>query len=288
MANKFFFLLVFFVVLFSCGEQETSEVDEDGGASVEVERGHVSGDSLTYRLHTVVRRFEGCDTLRKEEDYCTEAVVAYVEVVAAPSEVVRQRINDSLVVSIIEDDSIPDIEAMLDTFIQEYIRFVRDTEEFNESEGSDFGVPPWNWEVSQKVVNNTPDVFVVEQGLYVYQGGAHGSYATSFLNFSPRTGKLLKLRDLVAPEKMDELRQIAKERFDEVVAEGEWTEEDFWFPEDGFYLPETFGLLPEGLVFVFAIYEIGPYALGELSFVIPYEELGGLAKPYSVLDRLTP
>ncbi len=283
MPNKFFFLLAFFVVFFSCGESDSSQLDEQVEESVETDQTDWPGDSLDYRLHKVVSRLEGCDTLSKEEqDYCTQAVVTYVEVTGAPSEIVRRRINDTLEMSIIEDDSIPGIEAMLDSFIQEYIRFVQEVEEFED----DLMAPPWSWEINQRVVNNTSDVFVVEQGLYVYQGGAHGSYSTTFLNFSPRTGKLLKLEDLVPPEKMDELLRISKEQFDKVMAEGEWTEEDLWFPEEGFYLPETFGLLPEGLVFVFGIYEIGPYALGEISFVVPYDELRALARPYSVLDRI--
>ena len=39
-------------------------------------------------------------------------------------------------------------------------------------------------------------------------------------------------------------------------------------------IPETFFLTPEGLGFFWNPYEIGPYVMGVIEVVIPYEKLG--------------
>ncbi len=289
MKNKFWVLLALLLFAAACNEPQNQQEEQEEISKIPEEKAQAASDSLSYRYVHLERKHPGCKDLPKgDEGNCTQALITYVEVTNAPGDIVQKRINDSLIQHIIADDSIHSLDALLDNFIAEYEMFLKDMKELYEEEDVDDDfVPSWSWEINQKVVNNRPEVFVVEESLYSYQGGAHGSYASVYLNFSPRTGKLLHLQDLISPNHMTAFMQVAKKHFDRAISEEALTEEDFWFPEEGFYVPEVFGLLPEGMTFVYGIYEIAPYAAGEITFTIPYKELQALARPYSVLARLS-
>ena len=64
-------------------------------------------------------------------------------------------------------------------------------------------------------------------------------------------------------------------------------EDSGYFWDDGkFYFSKTFSLTDNGLMFTFAAYEIGPYAIGMPEFTIPYTELKPYLTENSPLKRL--
>ena len=73
------------------------------------------------------------------------------------------------------------------------------------------------------------------------------------------------------------LRVLAEKAFRTERAEA--FNEGFDFDETFvFDLPINFGLTETGILFYYNAYEVGPYALGSTEFVIPFAELGNLAK----------
>ncbi len=236
----------------------------------------LSADTIHYRYITLVEKYKDCPEKQDPDNYCTQASATWVELTKAASPIVQKRINEALIQHLLASDTMVTVEQVLKDFIREYSEFAEEMK----GEDMDF-TPAWSMELSQKVAWNTPEIFVVENNIYSYSGGAHGGYASGYLNFSPRTGKLLTLEDLIDPGKMDAFKKLCEQYFLE-----KYPEDDFWFPEEGFYLPETFGLLPEGITFVYALYEIAPYAAGEIVFTVPYEKAKVFAKPYSVLDQM--
>lgn len=135
------------------------------------------------------------------------------------------------------------------------------------------GEEPRGWSEDDRVwpVAATKETFTVGGLVYFFNGGAHGNYASHLENFDVSTGSHLKLNNIVAePYKLTALgEQIFRKQ--KGVAQGmNLSDAGFQFKEDMFYLSETFGILPEGLLFVYAPNEIASYAEGEQFLLVPY------------------
>jgi hypothetical protein len=129
----------------------------------------------------------------------------------------------------------------------------------------------WSEENSVWPAATTKETFTLGGWVFFFNGGAHGNYASHLENFDASTGSHLKLNNIVAePYNLFALgEQIFRKQ--KGIAEGmNLSDAGFTFKEDVFYLPETFGILPEGLLFIYAPYEVASYSEGEQYLLIPY------------------
>ncbi|MBO5960426.1 MAG: DUF3298 domain-containing protein [Paludibacteraceae bacterium] len=118
--------------------------------------------------------------------------------------------------------------------------------------------------------------FSVER--YLYLGGAHGINNRLFLNFDKQTGCVLTENDLFiegAEEDLTHLLLLNLVRQNDDLSlisdvEASDYEKESIRPNGNFYFA------PEGVVYIFNPYEIGPYSLGETNICIPVEEV----RPY--------
>lgn len=135
------------------------------------------------------------------------------------------------------------------------------------------GEEPQGWSEDDRVwpVAATKETFTVGGLVFFYNGGAHGNYASHMENFDVSTGSHIRLNNIVAePYKLFAIGEQVFRRHKGVSEGMNLSDAGFQFKEDMFYLPETFGVLPEGLLFVYAPYEIASYAEGEQYLLIPY------------------
>ncbi|MFN4079323.1 MAG: RsiV family protein [Saprospiraceae bacterium] len=164
-------------------------------------------------------------------------------------------------------DAVREIEPAAALFLSAHDEFLREREE---------GVMGnWAVDAGYNILLNDGAHLSAQINAYTYAGGAHGLGGAQIASFDTRTGKQLDWEDLVADQSA--LRNLAekafrKERAD-AFAEGFDFDETFVFD-----LPQNFGLTEQGILFYYNPYEIGPYAMGATEFVIPFEELGDLAK----------
>lgn len=146
------------------------------------------------------------------------------------------------------------------------------------------------WEYSQSV-----EVFLNEQGLfglqsshYSYTGGAHGNVYLGSQLYRLRDQARLTLDSLLLPGVRAELTTWSEAVFRQsnlVAADQSLSEAGYWFDE-GFYLPEYFIYTRNGLDFVYGSYEVGPYAIGQPRFRLPYAELERfLREEYRVFEQ---
>ena len=118
-----------------------------------------------------------------------------------------------------------------------------------------------------------------------YEGGAHGYYMEYGVNFDMRTGKLLSIADIAedeaafqeicVQEMMRQYEELEEQGilFDremlvpglEGILEGKMEGSEWYFTEDG-------------IRFISNIYEIAPYAVGKITFDVPYEMVEGALK----------
>ncbi|MFM2306186.1 MAG: hypothetical protein RLZZ367_855 [Bacteroidota bacterium] len=99
-------------------------------------------------------------------------------------------------------------------------------------------------------------------------GTAHGQFRTTYFNYSFITGDTISLSDIFHPGALNKLTAIAKQKF--IARYGN--------PEEGysFHLTSNIAVLKSGILFKYQVYEMGPFAAGEMEVFIPYSEVNAI------------
>lgn len=119
----------------------------------------------------------------------------------------------------------------------------------------------------------------------IYEGGAHGQYMIYGVNFDAGTGKLLTIADIAQDKEafqkicvQEMLRQC-----EDLKAQGALYEEEMMTPGleeilEGKMEGSEWYFTENGIRFISNIYEIAPYAAGNIDFDIPYEMINEVLK----------
>ena len=132
----------------------------------------------------------------------------------------------------------------------------------------------WDLQVQCDTAYSSPTILTVRQETYTYSGGAHPNTQISLQSFSRRSGHALQLTEVVSDTTA--LLSLVERAFrkQQEIQPGQDLEEAGYFLRDGrFFLPGTFGISREGLLFLYNPYEIAAYAVGPIQLLVPYREL---------------
>ena len=125
------------------------------------------------------------------------------------------------------------------------------------------------------------DLVVVQLDSYIFTGGAHGLSTTQYINWLPKTDKILSLESMLIPKKMPEFEQALKNQHtlwlktNPQAIENPAAYNKLW----PFIPTDHAALLAEGLALTYDPYSIAPYSFGRPTLVIPYSELKGILRP---------
>jgi hypothetical protein len=146
----------------------------------------------------------------------------------------------------------------------------------------------WELERHLEIVFTTKDIITLLFNEYGYTGGAHPYSGSRYSVLSLEDASQVVLADLLSTGYESALNVAGEKIFREerrLKEEETLEEQGFSFPNDVFSVNDNFGVLQEGLDFVFNSYEIAPYALGPTQFTIPYEDIQELIRPDGPLGR---
>jgi len=145
----------------------------------------------------------------------------------------------------------------------------------------------WFTDLQAKVIQNTPNYLALSVETSDYTGGAHGNYATLFFNYDVVKKDTIGLDAIIPTTKEQALNRIAEKVFrkQEGLTVEQSLDESYFFEDSTFHLNSNFTLTPKGLLFLYNVYEIKPYAAGTTELLIPYEQLDSLMTPEAKLIR---
>jgi hypothetical protein len=108
-----------------------------------------------------------------------------------------------------------------------------------------------------------------------YTGGAHGMHAALFLNIDLATKRPLTLDDIFTGEYKESLTDLI---WNQLMADNNVTTheelEEMGYGSTGEIIPtDNFYLDKNGLTFYYNVYDIAPYAVGEVKVTIPFDML---------------
>ena len=126
-----------------------------------------------------------------------------------------------------------------------------------------------------------PTLVVVQLDSYLYSGGAHGNSTTQYINWLPQSDIVVNLPIMIPSDNMPAFEAALKRQHTRWLQTNELAKADpqaynkMW----PFRLSENAALLEEGIAVTYDPFEIGPYALGMPTLVVPYAELQGILRP---------
>ncbi|MCO6487155.1 MAG: DUF3298 domain-containing protein [Phaeodactylibacter sp.] len=238
--------------------------------------GEPAATALVFEQERFSRQSASCE---QDSNRCARVSAVYPLAVAGPEEAARS-INDSLlayvkvslaVFSPSPEDIPQSLDAIADDFLEEYEAVMS---EAGEQEGS------WSVELEGSVLYQSGRLAAVRLGTFSYAGGAHPNSFEYLLNFDARTGKVLRLPDLVRDTaRLKELAELAFRQARELGPDENLSEAGFFW-EGPFALPENYAMTEEGLYFVYNPYEVAAYAMGPTEFTLSREELAGILNEF--------
>lgn len=179
-----------------------------------------------------------------------------------------------------------DSPSVIDNYVEEYIQEYRhdlepmylEDEKNKESESSVNNWYSYYKSIESHVQYYEKNLLIYRVDYNEYTGGAHGMYATNFLNIDLSLMRPLRLDDLFIGEYREVLTDLI---WNQLMAENGVSSheelEDLGYGSTGEIAPtDNFYLFPEGITFYYNVYDITPYAMGPVKVTIPYPMIEGI------------
>jgi len=141
--------------------------------------------------------------------------------------------------------------------------------------------PGYQVVLEASVIRGDEELVVVQLDSFIFTGGAHGLSTTQYINWLPKTDKILSLESMLLPKKMPAYEQALKKQHalwlksNKDALENPAAYNKLW----PFVPTDNAALLPEGLAVTYDPYTIAPYYFGRPTITIPYSDLAGILRP---------
>jgi len=216
-----------------------------------------------YEMAHLESSINGCDV---GNESCTYITFDYPVFKNLESSEVLQKIDSKIKKLLLEGTKADNLNEALEMFINNYSDLINDIEIEN-YDTPWFDIRKAEWLVLQK------KVLSVKCSISNFYGGAHPNQFVMLRNFNPYTGDSLGLAMIFNPENLMELTRLGEKYFrkdQKLKADISYEDEGYWFEGNQFYLTDNFAFTNEGLLFYYNEYEIAPYSMGAIYFVVPY------------------
>lgn len=115
---------------------------------------------------------------------------------------------------------------------------------------------------------------------YSFTGGAHGNFARSYSVLDLNRKRELEIGDILLPEGAAQLNRLLEKYFRKIYRlKPTDSLSDGGLFENHLEAGDNFYATAKGIVFSYAPYEIGPWAMGQIEIAIPFSELAGKLQP---------
>jgi hypothetical protein len=214
---------------------------------------------------------------------CVWFDLSYPEVISAPSEVAKTRINYAIRQWVLEESAggagerSDTIAKSQETLYQDFANLERQ----NRSAFSPDSLRGFWFQRKVKVVYQSANVLSLSRD-QAGEAGGRENWRLDYANFRPSTGAPISLEDILKPGYEKSLNAYGEVRFRTLLHLAPSTSFEgtlFNFAPDGFYLNDNFAIGPKGLTFQYYVGEVGAIAAGGPAVFLPYSGLQRLIRP---------
>jgi len=131
------------------------------------------------------------------------------------------------------------------------------------------------------------NLVVVELQNYIYMGGAHGMSTVQYVNWLPKSDRIVTLENMLMPGRLKAFEAVLKKQH------AKWLDQNDYAPADRaeylkawpFQFSDNAALMEDGIAVTYDPYMLGPYALGMPTILVPFSELKGIVNT-GLISRL--
>ena len=135
--------------------------------------------------------------------------------------------------------------------------------------------------LASSVKYRSAEVVVVQLDSYIFTGGAQRISTTQYLNWLPKSDKLLTLEAMLLPGKLPAFEEALKKQHALWLRKNPLAKDDpaaytkLW----PFEPSDNVALLENGAAVTYDPYRLAPYSFGKPTIYIPYRDLKGILRP---------
>lgn len=234
----------------------------------------ITKDTLTYAYHTIKERAPDCGN--KADSNCTIVKIKYPVFNGHPT------LNDTVTQKLLSLFAVNKADHDLQQFIKHFLANYQDFKKHDARSSMVFTM-----DSHAKILRQDSSITTLEVSGYTYQGGAHGSSITTFINWNTKSEQIITLNDLLISGYENQLNKIAEGIFrrQEKLSDTASLAANYFFKNNKFALNSNFSITPIGIRFLYNQYEIKPYAAGVTDLFIPYTQIKSLLQPNTVVTQ---
>ena len=266
-------------MLVACTETDTTNSDDQIEANEDASREDTLPRQIRLGADTVHYTNQLVYKLEDEaEDYTqndlTKIVFTFPQIDSFLQTGIKDSIN-AIVQKLLLQDVVgelryPNLEGRMLEFIAEYKE--------HKTEMIEFQLPSTNWVFEMKidVLLNRPSLLSLRVSQLEFTGGAHANSLTNYLTVDLETGKVVRLKELFVEDFEQQLLIVSEAAFKQTLnlaSDTNLVDTQYEFSTGEFMLPPNFSVGAKGLHFYYNPYDLGSFALGEISFEIPYRDI---------------
>ena len=193
--------------------------------------------------------------------------------------------TNSVQMPVVRIEGAEDIAEKINTDLEEYYKTFSTgnngtVEIAREDYAASLGEDGWDFlaystDVSVKVTRMDDAVISFQITLYDYTGGAHGNYGSGGRSYSAKTGELLSFDEIAGDYEafhaavLDYMINLAESPAYKDKLFGPPSKDDL---DSALFDGDNWVFTRSGISFLAAPYVLGPYASGEIAFMLPYEK----------------
>ena len=249
---------------------------------------HGNGTSYHFEFHTDLKKavplkvFFQIDSAKLIPSFPKSPIGTVSSSVIWPDSLVDSTVANFIIQQVTGSSHYKDpyqyLKRGIDSFILSYRISAKDADSSEFSDAS--AAMSWNWTTDNdmKVVYNTWPLLVIERYAYDFTGGAHGNWGATYKTLDLSKKKVLTPDDIFKPGYKEPLSVLLdkafKDRFH--MSEEEALDQNLLVKS----IPPNNNMIvtDKGVAFSYVPYEIGPYALGQVTLFVPITALKGLLK----------
>jgi len=136
----------------------------------------------------------------------------------------------------------------------------------------------FSFETGFQIEYNSKEFVSIVMSHYQFTGGAHGNYFALGYNINMEDGSIITLKDILNDGSLDLLTFECEETILEKYEANSLLEAGLFENEIVISEDQDFYIIPGALVLQFDPYEIGPWAMGEITAEIPFDKIADILR----------
>ncbi len=231
-------------------------------------------DTLSYKYDSVTVYSKNIIKSESKHTDTTKAIISYP---VFNNDDLNKFIERQVTDYIAKDEQTASYAYLANSFVKGYDEFYAQNKDTFQN---------WFLMINITVLNQKKDYIALKYLHADYSGGAHPNTNFTFINYNPKNNQPITLDSLFDQNQKQALTKLGESIFreNEKISPTASLENEYFFENGKFNLPNNFYLSNKGLVFLYNPYEIKPYVAGTTELVIPFTNLKKIAKPNTILS----